>query len=249
MFALVSGTARITILVDDVNDNAPQIVVPDPFNISALALATDTKPGATLLKVVARDVDQPDISLLHYHLARATPFVTLNGEDGVLTLSRALKQTDVGRHRVTVVVTDSGIPPRASNASFDLVVFMANATDGAGKGERVEHLLIVIILGCVTGVITVAVIVTIVVIRRADLQRRKYRERHRDDVKPIGEKQAVELGSALIVTNASPHHHLTKSGGGGGAGGGPSSKDATFEEDSFPDKSVSTYYVRINFSY
>lgn len=238
-----TGTARISVLVGDINDNPPQIVVPDPHNISALALATDTKPGSTLLVVVARDVDQPDISLLHYNLARAAPFVRLNGENGVLTLARALKNRDIGRHRVTVIVTDSGIPPRSSNASFDLVVFAANATGGAGHGDRVEHLLIVIILGCVTGVITVAVIVTIVVIRRADQHRRKYRER--DDVKPVGQKAAVELGSALIVSNSSsPHATITKSHHHHHHG---SSKDATFEEDSFPDKSVSTYYVRIAF--
>ncbi|XP_076449117.1 protocadherin-9-like [Babylonia areolata] len=203
-----TGTAKITLLVDDVNDNPPQIVVPEPHNISALAIATDTKPGSTLLVVVARDVDQSESSLLHYHLARTTAFVRLNGNNGVLTLSRPLKPRDIGRHRVTVVVTDSGEPPKASNASFDLVVFAANATDGAGLGEKVEHLLIVIILGCVTGVITVAVIVTIVVIRRADQHRRKYRER--DEMKMMGEKVGVEVGSALMVHSGSPHATLTK---------------------------------------
>ncbi|XP_070199271.1 protocadherin alpha-9-like isoform X2 [Littorina saxatilis] len=236
-----TGTARISVLVEDVNDNPPQIVVPDPHNVSAVVVATDTKPGSRLLMVVARDIDQQDGSLLHYHLARTTPFVRLNGENGVMTLARALKNRDIGRHRVTVVVTDSGTPPKASNASFDLVVFAANASEGTGHGDRVEHLLIVVILGCVTGIITVAVIVTIVVIRRADQQRRKYRERH--DVKPVGEKAAVELGSALIVSNLSPDtatitkaHHHPHLGGGSNHGG---SKDATFEEDSFPDKSFS----------
>ncbi|KAL8590582.1 hypothetical protein ACOMHN_011018 [Nucella lapillus] len=230
-----TGTSKITIVVGDVNDNPPQIVVPDPHNISALALATDTKPGSTLLVVVARDVDTPDSSVLHYHLARTTAFIRLNGKNGVLTLSRALKPRDIGRHRVTVVVTDSGEPRKASNASFDLVVFAANSTEGGGHGDKVEHLLIVIILGSVTGLITVAVIVTIVVIRRADQQRRKYRER--DDVKPVGQKLAVEMGSALIVCSSPPpgpvfsktHHGNPHS---------PSPKDCTFEEDSFPDKSI-----------
>ncbi|XP_025115144.1 protocadherin gamma-C4-like isoform X3 [Pomacea canaliculata] len=231
-----TGSARVTLIVDDVNDNAPQIIVPDPTNISALALATDTKPGSTLLVVVARDIDHPGVSQLHFHLAKATPFVRINGENGVLTLSRALNFKDVGQHRVTVVVTDSGMPPRASNASFDLMVFAANASDGPPQRERMEHLLIVIILGCVTGVITVAVIVTIVVIRRADQQRRKYSERH--DVKPVSEKAAVELDSALVVINTSPDTTMTK----GHDGNQGSGKEAGFEDDSLPDKSVSTYY-------
>lgn len=228
-----TGSARITVLVDDVNDNPPLIIVPDPSNVSALALATDTKPGSTLLVVVARDSDDPDITKLHYHLAKTASFIRINGENGVLTLSRKLGERDLGHHRVTVVVTDSGIPPKASNASFDLVVFTANATDSPSPGDRVEHLLIVIILGCVTGIITVAVIVTIVVIRRADQQRRKYTER--DDMKPVGEKAAVELGSALIVTTSSPDTTMTKSH----TGSRNSSKDGTIDEDSFPDKSFS----------
>ncbi|XP_076469971.1 uncharacterized protein LOC143300261 [Babylonia areolata] len=186
-------------------------------------------------------VDLPNPGGLHYHLARTTAFIRLNGHNGVLTLSRALQPRDIGRHRVTVVVTDSGEPRKASNASFDLVVFAANATgDGGGPGERVEHLLIVIILGSVTGIITVAVIVTIVVIRRADQQRRKYREREDVKVGVGGQKAAVEMGSALIVCSPSPtpapvfgKHHQ------GGGSSSPSPKDCTFEEDSFPDKSFS----------
>ncbi|KAL8612163.1 hypothetical protein ACOMHN_012834 [Nucella lapillus] len=253
-----TGTARIKLMVEDVNDNPPQIVVPEPHNISALAIATDTKPGVTLMVVVARDVDQSESSVLHYHLARTTAFIRLNGNNGVLTLSRPLKPRDIGRHRVTVVVTDSGEPPKASNASFDLVVFAANSTDSAGLGDKVEHLLIVIILGCVTGVITVAVIVTIVVIRRADQHRRKYRER--DEMKMMGEKIGMEVGSALMVNSGSPHatltkaqhhhHHLQQQQQQQQQQQGPPhplGKDSPCDDDSFPEKSVNTYYVRIGF--
>lgn len=230
-----TGSARIIIIVEDVNDNPPQIIVPDPNNISALAVATDTKPGSTLLVVVARDIDDPEISQLHFHLVKATPFVRVNGENGVLALSRKLTMKDIGKHRVTVAVTDSGIPSKTSNASFDLMVFVANATEGPSSGERSEHLLIVIILGCVTGIITVAVIVTIIVIRRADLQRRKYSER--DEMKPASEKVAVELGSALIVTNSSPEITIKKSHS------HASSREGMGEDDFMPDKSVSSDVV------
>ena len=242
-----TGTARISVQVEDVNDNAPQIVVPDPRNISSLTLPTNAKPGSTLLVVVARDVDQRDLKRLRYHLARTPPFVSLNSQNGVFTLSRPLKPQDVGKHRVTVVVTDSGTPPKASNASFDIIVFIANHSGyGGGRGDKLEHLLIVVILGCVTGVITVAVIITIFIIRRSDGHHRKYGgKRHREIIKqcPVQEKHEREVDNVIVASPPDEHPTLSC----------PDytpvvQQNNSVDGDNFNGQtSVSTYYVRMRF--
>ena len=99
IFFHFSGTARITVKVDDVNDNAPKILVPDPRNVTTVRISTEDPKGSTILKVWAKDDDKGKSELLHYHLVNPKPFLHLDPNDGRISLTRALKHTDIGKHR------------------------------------------------------------------------------------------------------------------------------------------------------
>lgn len=213
------ANATVTVIVMDQNDHKPRIIYPKTGN-SSLALTFDTKPGTVVLTVLAEDDDIGSNRELQFHLASSSGrfMFEMNKNSGELTLRRELTVQDAGRHRLTVVVTDkSGSFPRASNTTFDVLVFAPNVTNTPEENKEKEHVMVVIILGVITGIVTVAVIITIVVLRRADSQRRKYVQ-SRTKLPPSemdNENVNQALGNPVVVKNGGGG-----SGGNGGGGGG-----------------------------
>ncbi|XP_012936604.1 protocadherin alpha-6 [Aplysia californica] len=234
----LTGTAQVKIKVRDQNDHHPRIIYPRNGN-NSVAVSFDAKRGSVVLTILAEDADDGPNKKLVYHLASnsARAMFELSRDTGDLILTRELTPQDVGRHRLTIVVTDKSKSfPLASNSSFDVVIFAPNETAGAGQDKEKEHVLVVIILGVVTGVVTVAVIITIVVIRRADTQRRKYIQ-NRAKMSPEVEKLEAEKPSVgYVISNSAQDGAKTK---GSNDGGDDASRDLT-QDEGFADKSFNT---------
>ena len=202
----LSSSAVVVVDVTDTNDNPPEIVSPLPTN-SSFSVPHGTAPGTIIMVAIARDVDVGVNAQFQFHIAAGQHRVPArtdgdvtgqrNGEtfgidniNGELILKRSLTADDTGLYRVTVVVTDQGVPRLSSNITVDILVFTSNATASGS-----ENTLVVVILGSLTGIITVAVIVTIVVIKRSDRARTKYRE--------SGASGAVESNQSPEITVSS----------------------------------------------
>ncbi|CAL1526296.1 unnamed protein product [Lymnaea stagnalis] len=232
----LTGTATVLIRIGDQNDHKPRILYPRSGN-STVAISFDAKPGAPVLSILAEDEDSGPNKQLEYHLVSnpTNQMFKISKDTGEIILQRSLTAQDAGRHRLTVVVSDKSPSYQlASNSSFDVIIFAPNETETAGNDREREHVLVVIVLGVVTGLVTVAVVITIVVIRRADAQRRKYVQ-SRSKILPEVERLETEKASVEYVISNS----VTDGSKVGQDGGDELSRDVTHDEG-FADKSFNT---------
>uniref|UniRef100_A0A3P9KIQ1 Protocadherin 20 n=1 Tax=Oryzias latipes TaxID=8090 RepID=A0A3P9KIQ1_ORYLA len=111
--ALVS-TARVTVFVEDINDNQPKVILPNS-NSSCLTVSPSTLAGTVLTKVYAVDEDSGLNSEVTFAVVtpesvqNQSPF-QIDPRSGTITLSQQLLPKDVGMHHLFIVVRDSGKP-------------------------------------------------------------------------------------------------------------------------------------------
>uniref|UniRef100_A0A667X0Q8 Cadherin domain-containing protein n=1 Tax=Myripristis murdjan TaxID=586833 RepID=A0A667X0Q8_9TELE len=112
-FALTS-TARVTIFVEDINDNQPKVILPNS-NLSCLTVSPATVAGTMVTKIYAIDEDSGLNSEITYTIAarepahHSSPF-RLDSRSGNITLAQRLLGTDLGMHHLFIVVSDGGKP-------------------------------------------------------------------------------------------------------------------------------------------
>ena len=111
-----TATALVMVDVLDINDNEPVFA---PF--ADLSILDSTPVGTPLLALSASDADDGvngdiDVFLL------LTPTADFSLTDGELTVARPLDSSEVSRHLLTVLVSDSGDPPLNTSAVITIVV-------------------------------------------------------------------------------------------------------------------------------
>lgn len=110
----LTSTARVTIFVEDINDNQPKVILPGS-NSSCLTVSPGTLAGATVGKIYAIDEDSGLNSEITYSatapelLQNRSPF-QIDSRSGNITLSQQLLHTDLGMHHLFIVVRDGGKP-------------------------------------------------------------------------------------------------------------------------------------------
>ncbi|KAJ8390077.1 hypothetical protein AAFF_G00110910 [Aldrovandia affinis] len=115
----LSSTARVTVFVEDVNDNRPRVIFP-ASNLSCLIVSPGTLVGTTVAKIYAIDEDSGMNSDISYHVAASeprghSPFL-IDARSGNVMLSQALLLRDHGLHHLFIVVSDSGEPTPLQSA-------------------------------------------------------------------------------------------------------------------------------------
>ncbi|KAM4586364.1 protocadherin-20 [Fundulus diaphanus] len=108
----LTSTARVTVFIEDVNDNKPQVIFPSS-NFSCLTLSPSTPVGTTITKIYAIDEDSGLNSEIIYSVAAPvghnTPF-QVHSKSGNITLIQELLHREMGMHHLFIVVRDNGIP-------------------------------------------------------------------------------------------------------------------------------------------
>ncbi|KAM4732534.1 protocadherin-20 [Anableps anableps] len=110
----LTSTARVTIFIEDINDNEPKVIFPSS-NFSCLAVSPRTPVGTTITKVYAIDEDLGLNSEITYSVVAPesmqhnTPF-QVDSRSGNITLRQELLQEDMGMHHLFIVVRDNGKP-------------------------------------------------------------------------------------------------------------------------------------------
>ncbi|XP_030648003.1 protocadherin Fat 4-like [Chanos chanos] len=122
----LSSNVTVKIIIRDKNDNAPQILYPVQTGGSVVAemVPRSADVGYLVTKVVAVDVDSGQNAWLSYKLQKSTDraLFEVGAQNGEIRTVRQVTETDVVKHRLTVVVEDNGQPSRSATVTINVAV-------------------------------------------------------------------------------------------------------------------------------
>ncbi|XP_029918237.1 protocadherin beta-16-like isoform X17 [Myripristis murdjan] len=122
----LSSNVSVKILIQDQNDNAPQVLYPVQTGGSLVAeiVPRSAEVGYLVSKVVAVDVDSGQNAWLSYKLQKATDraLFEVGLQNGEIRTIRQVTDKDVVKQRLTVVVEDNGQPSRSATVNVNVAV-------------------------------------------------------------------------------------------------------------------------------
>ncbi|XP_029918485.1 protocadherin gamma-A1-like [Myripristis murdjan] len=122
----LSSNVNVKILIQDQNDNAPQVLYPVQTGGSLVAemVPRSAEVGYLVTKVVAVDVDSGQNAWLSYKLQKATDraLFEVGLQNGEIRTIRQVTDKDAVKQRLTVVVEDNGQPSRSATVNINVVV-------------------------------------------------------------------------------------------------------------------------------
>uniref|UniRef100_A0A3P9AWX7 Protocadherin 1 gamma 31 n=1 Tax=Maylandia zebra TaxID=106582 RepID=A0A3P9AWX7_9CICH len=122
----LSSVATVKIIVQDQNDNAPQVLYPVQTGGSLVAemVPRSADVGYLVTKVVAVDVDSGQNAWLSYKLQKATDraLFEVGLQNGEIRTIRQVTDKDAVKQRLTVIVEDNGQPSRSATVIVNVVV-------------------------------------------------------------------------------------------------------------------------------
>ncbi|XP_030648011.1 protocadherin gamma-A11-like [Chanos chanos] len=122
----LSSNVTVKIIIQDQNDNAPQILYPVQTGGSVVAemVPRSADVGYLVTKVVAVDVDSGQNAWLSYKLQKSTDraLFEVGAQNGEIRTVRQVTDTDAVKHRLTVVVEDNGQPSRSATVTVNVAV-------------------------------------------------------------------------------------------------------------------------------
>ncbi|XP_056151822.1 protocadherin beta-9-like [Lampris incognitus] len=116
----------VNIMIQDQNDNAPQVLYPVQTSSSLVAemVPRSADVGYLVTKVVAVDVDSGQNAWLSYKLQKATDraLFEVGLQNGEIRTIRQVTDKDAVKQRLTVVVEDNGQPSRSATVNVNVAV-------------------------------------------------------------------------------------------------------------------------------
>uniref|UniRef100_A0A671PA27 Cadherin domain-containing protein n=1 Tax=Sinocyclocheilus anshuiensis TaxID=1608454 RepID=A0A671PA27_9TELE len=121
-----SSNVSVKIMIQDQNDNAPQVLYPVQSGASVVAeiVPRSADVGYLVTKVVAVDVDSGQNAWLSYKLQKATDraLFEVGLQNGEIRTVRQVTDKDAVKQRLTVVVEDNGQPSRSATVNVNVAV-------------------------------------------------------------------------------------------------------------------------------
>ncbi|XP_046907545.1 protocadherin beta-16-like [Hypomesus transpacificus] len=122
----LSSNVTVKIMIQDQNDNAPQVLYPVQTGGSLVAemVPRSADIGYLVTKVVAVDVDSGQNAWLAYKLQKATDraLFEVGLQNGEIRTVRQVTDKDAVKQRLTVVVADNGQPSRSATVNVNVAV-------------------------------------------------------------------------------------------------------------------------------
>ncbi|XP_047676058.1 protocadherin gamma-A11-like isoform X10 [Tachysurus fulvidraco] len=122
----LSSNVSVKIIIQDQNDNAPQILYPVQTGGSVVAemVPRSAEVGYLVTKVVAVDVDSGQNAWLSYKLHKLTDraLFEVGLQNGEIRTVRQVTDKDAVKQKLTVVVEDNGQPSRSATVNVNVVV-------------------------------------------------------------------------------------------------------------------------------
>ncbi|XP_063046158.1 protocadherin beta-15-like [Engraulis encrasicolus] len=123
----LSSNVTVRIVIQDQNDNAPQILY--PVQSSSSSMVAEMVPrsadiGYLVTKVVAVDVDSGQNAWLTYKLLKAgdRALFEVGAQNGEIRTVRQANDKDAVKQKLTVVVEDNGQPSRSATVNVNVAV-------------------------------------------------------------------------------------------------------------------------------
>ncbi|XP_034037007.1 protocadherin beta-16-like [Thalassophryne amazonica] len=122
----LSSNVTVKIVIQDQNDNAPQVLYPVQTGGSVVAemVPRSADVGYLVTKVVAVDVDSGQNAWLSYKLQKATDraLFEVGLQNGEIRTIRQVTDKDAVKQRLTVFVKDNGQPSRSATVIVNVAV-------------------------------------------------------------------------------------------------------------------------------
>ncbi|XP_029959792.1 protocadherin gamma-A2-like isoform X27 [Salarias fasciatus] len=122
----LSSNVTVKILIQDQNDNPPQVLYPVQTGGSVVAemVPRSADVGYLVTKVVAVDVDSGQNAWLSYKLQKATDraLFEVGLQNGEIRTVRQVTDKDAVKQRLTVIVEDNGQPSRSATVIVNVAV-------------------------------------------------------------------------------------------------------------------------------
>ncbi|GAA6092909.1 protocadherin gamma-A11-like isoform X12, partial [Tachysurus ichikawai] len=122
----LSSNVSVNIIIQDQNDNSPQILYPVQTGGSVVAemVPRSADVGYLVTKVVAVDVDSGQNAWLSYKLHKPTDraLFEVGLQNGEIRTVRQVTDKDAVKQKLTVVVEDNGQPSRSATVNVNVVV-------------------------------------------------------------------------------------------------------------------------------
>ncbi|XP_065146654.1 protocadherin gamma-A11-like isoform X20 [Paramisgurnus dabryanus] len=122
----LSSNVTVKIIIQDQNDNAPQVLYPVQTGGSVVAeiVPRSADVGYLVTKVVAVDVDSGQNAWLSYKLQKATDraLFEVGLQNGEIRTVRQVTDKDAVKQKLTVVVEDNGQPSRSAVVNINVAV-------------------------------------------------------------------------------------------------------------------------------
>ena len=170
----LSSSARVTIRIDDVNDNPPVVTFPTPSNFT-VNVSPRSRVGHEVTRVVASDADVGRNAILEFGIMRYNRFFDIDVDTGVVFVQRRLAEITDKSVVLFILVKDSGKPPKSVEAILKIVVSGSTTLDVTSSSYLLggRGLIIIVSVGMTTVLLAVFVVVAIVTIRRRATQRKR----------------------------------------------------------------------------
>ncbi|XP_062055036.1 protocadherin-23 [Lepus europaeus] len=119
----LSGTATVLCTVEDVNDHAPEFIVPS----HAIEIPENREPGV-VCTVLASDMDAGNNGAVTYHIVGGNTdgYFAINETSGELSTTQALDREHISSFTLVLLCSDLGVPPRSSSMEMHIRVLDDN---------------------------------------------------------------------------------------------------------------------------
>ena len=152
----LSSNVTVKVLIQDQNDNPPQVLYPVQTGGSVVAemVPPSADVGYLVTKVVAVDVDSGQNAWLSYKLQKATDraLFEVGLQNGEIRTVRQVSDKDAVKQRLTVIVEDNGQPSRSATVLVNVAVadsfpeVLSGLTDFAQDKEYNDNLTFYLVL-------------------------------------------------------------------------------------------------------
>lgn len=204
----------VTVEITDENDNTPRFVRPNhTFNLVNISSVTPAR--SVIFRAKVKDADKGFNAQVDFGFASDNyGAFTINRTSGAVSTIRNLRPMDSGTYRLVLLARDRGMGrARSAIATLSVVVVAENATALPSEKVNKDHIIIVVVLVCLT--VLTAVCVSLILLRLRHSDRRERRHHHG---LPPDSKASYHLRE--VKGSGSSLSGLSGGGNGGGGGGG-----------------------------